>query len=149
MTAMQVSYQKSLLTTARFLIQVIGAITIHDSIFNILCSPSRHRPLHDNTGTSLDDIQVQDGSTLDLEDSADVCYSVWVSFAEVYNEFIYDLLGEESKTRSHRSSSLKLAEDTNHNHFIKGKLTSPLSLLTIHVYIYIHVLIRSTGGERR
>ena len=88
---------------------------------------------------------MQDGSTLDLEDSADVCYSVWVSFAEVYNEFIYDLLGEESKTRSHRSS-LKLAEDTNHNHFIKGKLTSPSSLLTIHVYIYIRVLSRSTGG---
>lgn len=65
---------------------------------------------------------MQDGSTLDLQDSANVCYSVWISFAEVYNEFIYDLLGEESKTRSHRSS-LKLAEDRNHNHFIKGKLT--------------------------
>lgn len=65
---------------------------------------------------------MQDGSTLDLEDSAGFCYSVWVSFAEVYNEYIYDLLGEVSDTRSHRSS-LKLAEDRNHNHFIKGKLT--------------------------
>ena len=72
------------------------------------------------TGGSICEIQVQDGSTIDLEDSGDVCYSLWVSFAEIYNEFIYDLLaGEPDKTIRGRPT-LKLAEDRNHNHFIKG-----------------------------
>lgn len=88
---------------------------------------------------------MQDGSTLELEDSGDVCYSVWISFAEVYNEFIYDLLGEGPKTRSHRSS-LKLAEDRNHNHFIKGKLTYLHHSICGYTF-YTRVLSRSAGGE--
>ena len=86
-----------------------------------MATPTAPPPLHGDAGTSLDDIQiqVQDGTTVDLEDAADVCYSVWVSFAEIYNEFIYDLLAEP-KTRRGRPS-LKLAEDKNHNHFIKGE----------------------------
>ena len=80
----------------------------------------KHTPVVMYAGMSLDDIQVQDGSTIDLEDSTNVCYSLWVSFAEIYNEFIYDLLGEEPKSRRRRPA-LKLAEDKNHNHFIKGK----------------------------
>lgn len=71
-------------------------------------------------GTSLDDILVHDSSSVELEDPSDVCYSVWVSFAEIYNEFIYDLLGEEPKNGRNRPS-LRLAEDRNHNHFIKGE----------------------------
>ena len=72
----------------------------------------------------MDDIQVQDRSTINLEDSSNICYSLWVSFAEIYNEFIYDLLGEEPKTRQNRRA-LKLAEDKNHNHFIKGTIPKP------------------------
>ena len=68
---------------------------------------------------SLEDFQVHDGSSVEIEDMANMCYSIWVSFAEIYNELIYDLLAEEHKHgRSH--PSLKLAEDRNHNHFIKG-----------------------------
>ena len=92
-----------------------------------------------STGTSLDDVQIQDGSTIDLEDSSNVCYSLWVSFAEIYNEFIYDLLGEEPKARRRRPA-LKLAEDKNHNHFIKGKSTTNQqnsTLVELHV-LYIH-----------
>ena len=47
-------------------------------------------------GTSMDEVQHR--STINLEDSSNICYSLWVSFAEIYNEFIYDLLGEEPKT---------------------------------------------------
>ena len=66
---------------------------------------------------------MQDGSTIELDDLSNVCYSVWVSFTEIYKEFIYDLLVEEPKNRRNRPA-LKLAEDRNHNHFIKGELTT-------------------------
>ena len=89
---------------------------------------------------SLDDIQVQDGSTIDLDNSTNVCYSLWVSFAEIYNEFIYDLLGEEPKSRRRRPA-LKLAEDKNHNHFIKGKSMNH----TLYIYTH-HIMNRSGGG---
>ena len=100
-------------------------------------------------GMSLDDIQVQDGSTIDLEDSTNVCYSLWVSFAEIYNEFIYDLLGEEPRSRRRRPA-LKLAEDKNHNHFIKGKSMNhtKLNLGMQCECIYTHLILnRSSGGE--
>lgn len=81
------------------------------------CSPTVYY-----TGASLYEIQVQDGSTVDLEDGGDVCYSLWVSFAEIYNEFIYDLLADEPGKARQGWTSLRLAEDKNHNHFIKGVL---------------------------
>ena len=72
------------------------------------------------------EMQVQDGSTVELEDASGVCYSLWVSFAEIYNELIYDLLAEEQVCGNTKPSrpSLRLAEDRNHNHFIKGERTT-------------------------
>ena len=97
-------------TTAKSLSQVMNQVN-HCSMNTVVWCVA---------GTSLCEIQVQDGSTIELEDSAGVCYSLWVSFAEIYNELIYDLLAEEPcKTRRSRPA-LKLAEDRNHNHFIKG-----------------------------
>ena len=65
------------------------------------------------------EFQVHDDSSIELENGENLQFSIWVSFAEIYNEFIYDLLAEAPKKRQHRPA-LKLAEDKNHNHFIKG-----------------------------
>ena len=51
--------------------------------------------------------------------SAGLQYTVFVSFAEVYNEYIYDLL-ERPPPRGKRRSTCKLAEDTNKDVFIRG-----------------------------
>ncbi len=61
----------------------------------------------------------QDSSAVDLDDSGHY-YSVWISYAEIYNEFIYDLLGEPP-TKNKLRPVLKLQEDRNHNLFIKGE----------------------------
>ena len=58
---------------------------------------------------------------------------VWVSCAEIYNEYIYDLFaspiprGRTRKGSDRRAQparqSLKVGEDRKHNIFIKGKCT--------------------------
>ncbi|XP_020723250.2 kinesin-like protein KIF20A [Bombus terrestris] len=49
-----------------------------------------------------------------------VHYSVWVSFAEIYNEIVYDLLSNECQKKR---TPLKLATDTHGRTFIKGLKT--------------------------
>jgi len=59
-----------------------------------------------------------DGHSVALDDDS-YYYSIWVSYAEIYNEFIYDLLGDPPVKGKSRTS-LKLVEDKHHNLFIKG-----------------------------
>ncbi|KOC61306.1 Kinesin-like protein KIF20A [Habropoda laboriosa] len=47
-------------------------------------------------------------------------YSVWVSFAEIYNEIVYDLLSNECQKKR---TALKLATDNQGRAFIKGLKT--------------------------
>jgi hypothetical protein len=47
-------------------------------------------------------------------------FSTWVSFAEVYNENVYDLL-EPIGTRKQRRQNLVLGEDNKGQVYIKGK----------------------------
>ncbi|CAK9804274.1 Kinesin-like protein KIF20A [Anthophora quadrimaculata] len=47
-------------------------------------------------------------------------YSVWVSFAEIYNEIVYDLLSNQCQKKR---TPLKLATDTQGRAFIKGLKT--------------------------
>ncbi|XP_053605056.1 kinesin-like protein KIF20B [Plodia interpunctella] len=54
-------------------------------------------------------------STLDLTNR--IQYYVWVSFVEIYNEGIYDLLASSDRRIS---SKLKIREDTNGNVYVKG-----------------------------
>ncbi|KAK0168407.1 hypothetical protein PV327_002210 [Microctonus hyperodae] len=61
-------------------------------------------------------------TSMRLSESLDTSkyYSVWVSFAEIYNETIYDLLSNDCQKRR---PSLKLATDNNGRAFIKGLKT--------------------------
>ena len=46
-------------------------------------------------------------------------YALFVSYAEVYNENIYDLL-EPPPAKNQRRNALKLAQDANADVYIKG-----------------------------
>ncbi|CAH7101722.1 kinesin-like protein KIF20A [Phodopus roborovskii] len=48
---------------------------------------------------------------------ADIRFSVWVSFFEIYNELLYDLL--ESPSHQHKRQTLRLCEDQNGNPYVK------------------------------
>ncbi|XP_006866177.1 PREDICTED: kinesin-like protein KIF20A isoform X2 [Chrysochloris asiatica] len=48
---------------------------------------------------------------------ADIRYSIWISFFEIYNELIYDLLEPPSQQR--KRQTLRLCEDQNGNPYVK------------------------------
>lgn len=47
-------------------------------------------------------------------------YSLWVSYAELYNERVYDLLDCSTITKNKRRKELKLMQDRNGYSYIKG-----------------------------
>ena len=49
---------------------------------------------------------------------ADIRFSIWVSFFEIYNELLYDLLEPPSQQR--KRQVLRLCEDQNGNPYVKG-----------------------------
>ena len=54
----------------------------------------------------------------EIGNSDEVMYSVWVSFAEIYNENVYDLLSEDDN--SAKLNSLQLVKDKQGRAFVKG-----------------------------
>ncbi|XP_076384604.1 uncharacterized protein LOC117221693 isoform X1 [Megalopta genalis] len=63
---------------------------------------------------------LQEESPIRPSQCIDAHYSVWVSFAEIYNEIVYDLLSNETQKRR---TPLKLVTDTQGTAFIKGLKT--------------------------
>lgn len=57
-------------------------------------------------------------SPIDMSTEGDVVYGVWVSFAEVYNECIYDLL-DPIVIRNRKRVPLKMSQDGDGNTFIR------------------------------
>ena len=58
-------------------------------------------------------------SPLDMPKESDVVYGVWVSFAEVYNECVFDLL-DPILTRGRKRIPLRMAQDGEGIAFVKG-----------------------------
>lgn len=69
-------------------------------------------------GSTSSDI---DGESVCLDESSHVKFSVWVSFCEIYNENIHDLL-DVVPNGSQKRTTLRLAQDVKGNAFVKGKL---------------------------
>lgn len=50
----------------------------------------------------------------------DVQFSIWVSFFEIYNELIYDLLETPASAPNRKRPPLRLCEDHTGNTYVKG-----------------------------
>ena len=77
------------------------------------------------TGSTLLDAEgtvINDNFSLDLD--ADTKFSVWVSFCEIYNENIHDLL-EAAPSGALKRTTLKLSQDIKGNSFVKGNPPAP------------------------
>ncbi|KAM4747844.1 kinesin-like protein KIF20A [Rhinophrynus dorsalis] len=60
-----------------------------------------------------------DQGVISLQESADVQLSIWVSYFEIYNEFIYDLLEQVPSGPNRKRTTLRLCEDRNGNPYVK------------------------------
>ena len=74
----------------------------------------------------LDDVDME-RTSIDTELQGDIRFSVWVSFAEIYNEQIFALLEPISKSALTKRKTMQLREDRHGNPYIKGLLQLLLS----------------------
>ncbi|KAK5880682.1 hypothetical protein CesoFtcFv8_021565 [Champsocephalus esox] len=72
--------------------------------------------LHSGSSLSTDSSVSEDGFCLDVD--SNVRFSVWVSFCEIYNDNIHDLL-EQVPGGQQRRTALRLSQDVKGNSFIK------------------------------
>ncbi|NXG55106.1 KI20A protein, partial [Hemiprocne comata] len=56
---------------------------------------------------------------ISLTNTGDIQFSIWVSFFEIYNEFIYDLLEPAQAGQSRKRQTLRLCEDQTGNPYVK------------------------------
>lgn len=68
-------------------------------------------------------------------------YSVWVSFYEIYNEHVYDLLQLAHTSKTKRRLALRVCEDSTGSSYIRGIDSS----LKMNVYLFLLLLIKLVG----
>lgn len=65
----------------------------------------------------------------DLEEG--VQFSIWVSFYEIYNEFLYDLLDAAPSMQPRKRVTLRLSDDKHGNPYVKGNIVSFIEIKCI------------------
>ena len=67
------------------------------------------------------DERVREEAAVSVEMQGQVRFSVWVSFAEIYNEQVFDLLEPMPKKKTSKRTVLQLREDKHGVPYVKGK----------------------------
>lgn len=70
--------------------------------------------------------RVKESAAISVETQGQIRFSVWVSFAEIYNEQIHDLLEPMPKKKNAKRSVLQLREDKSGVPYVRGKSLSIL-----------------------
>ncbi|CAB4013651.1 kinesin KIF20B isoform X1, partial [Paramuricea clavata] len=69
----------------------------------------------------IDVSSLLDATSIDVDDQGPIKFSLWISFAEIYNEYIYDLLEPISMNKeTRRRTALKVGDDRKGNPYVKG-----------------------------
>ena len=64
--------------------------------------------------------RIADDTSVDVDAQGPIKFSIWVSFAEIYNEVIYDLLEPCPTGKGKKRTALKIGDDKSGNPYIKG-----------------------------
>ena len=70
-----------------------------------------------------------DATEINVEKQGNVKFGVWVSFMEIYNELIYDLLDLTPIGKGRKRPALKLGDDKNGKPYVKGRYCSYLTFI--------------------
>ena len=84
--------------------------------------------------------RVREEASVSVEMQGQIRFSIWVSYAEIYNEYVYDLLEPLPKKKNAKRAILQLREDKHGVPYIKGK-EHVAAVEIISVVFYIHVSI--------
>lgn len=86
----------------------------------IACLGDKYFFVCPSDGSSLCDLSsTANENSFALDMDINTKFSVWVSFCEIYNENIHDLL-EQNASNASRRTNLRLCQDVKGNSFIKG-----------------------------
>ncbi|GLV32118.1 subito [Carabus blaptoides fortunei] len=110
-------------------------------------SSTKDRSLHIKTYKAMRErLSVEPTAT--IEEGTNVAIGIWVSFAEVYNEYIYDLL-QPKPARGKQRPKLRLGQDEKGNTYIKNltniSVSSGLEAYEILQYGMHHLNYASTS----
>ncbi|CAK6953778.1 kinesin-like protein KIF20A isoform X1 [Scomber scombrus] len=95
-----------------------GTTTIWDSGIGGLSSTSNiAAQLEDSDSICLEPDSLSHSGGDDLEEGAQ--FSIWVSFYEIYNEFLYDLLDAAPSMQPRKRVTLRLSDDKHGNPYVK------------------------------
>ncbi|XP_078477969.1 LOW QUALITY PROTEIN: kinesin-like protein KIF20A, partial [Lampetra planeri] len=95
-----------------------GTTTVWDSGIGGLSSTSNiATQLEDTDSVCLEPDSLSHSGGDDLEEG--VQFSVWVSFYEIYNEFVYDLLDAAPSLQPRKRVTLRLSDDKHGNPYVK------------------------------
>ncbi|ESO82312.1 hypothetical protein LOTGIDRAFT_134756 [Lottia gigantea] len=64
--------------------------------------------------------RIREETKISVEDQGQIRFSIWCSFAEIYNEQIFDLLEPMPKKKNAKRPVLRLSDDKNGSPYIKG-----------------------------
>ncbi|XP_019354211.1 kinesin-like protein KIF20A isoform X2 [Alligator mississippiensis] len=97
-----------------------------ENILNSPTTPSASSSIYDLTSTSnctspslLSDPREEKSLTTGTDLNHKTQSSVWVSFCEIYNEYVYDLLDTLSTSKNQKRRILRICEDQGGNSYIK------------------------------
>ena len=76
----------------------------------------------------LADVVNRDREKIKVDVEEKVRFGVWVSFAEVYNEQVYDLLVPVPQKKKGKRETLRISDDRNGNPYIKGNQLLALNI---------------------
>lgn len=91
---------------------------------------------------SIVDERVRESASINVEAQGQIRFLVWVSFLEIYNELVYDLLVPVPKKKNARRPVLQLREDRRGVPYVRGmcyfsnKLILGINRLFICIGIY-------------
>ncbi|XP_072113322.1 kinesin-like protein KIF20A [Mobula birostris] len=99
-------------------------------LFRTTCNKNVHKDLAQSGSITLADHIPSDqlakysevitgASEISLVDQKQRRFSVWVSFCEIYNEYVYDLLDPMPTSRNQKRQNLRVCEDQKGNSYVK------------------------------
>ena len=97
----------------------------------------------------IDVSSILDVTSINVDNQGPIQFSVWLSFAEIYNEHVFDLLEPISMGKDGKRTVLKVGDDRKGNPYIKGNtvdvkgklLISKCCVILTHLYTVLYFFI--------